>query len=372
MSAGEVVAGLVVAAVVTTAPLASAAPASGAHTRNVAIVVYEGVEVLDFAGPSEVFAAAGGYAGLAEGQRAFKPYTVAVTKDPVLSQGFVRIAPEFSIDDAPKPDILVLPGGNTGNLLENPRFMAWVTKAMQEAEVTLTVCTGAFVAGKAGMLDGRTATTWYNAVEALRKATPKATVQEGRRFVDNGPVVTTAGVSAGIDGALHVVARLVGRSAADRTARYMEYHWTPESYLAKGYSHLNPGLDDAGRAVQEGLLLEDEGRFERAVSVWRGMTAADASNAFAWYRLGSALHALKRYDEAVEAARHVTSGSLRAGALFNIACARAQQGRKEEALTALEDAVKAGFKARYALQGDTDLDSIRGEARFQDLLSRVS
>jgi transcriptional regulator GlxA family with amidase domain len=236
---------------------AAAADTPGSRTRNVAVVLYEGVEVLDFAGPAEVFAAAAGRAGTGD-RPAFRAYTMAATRDPIVSQGFVRILPEFSIDDAPRPDVLVLPGGSSGRLTSDPRFMAWVTKAMQEAEVTLTVCTGAFVAAKAGALDGKTVTTWYDAIERLRQAAPRATVQEGRRFVDNGSIVTTAGVSAGIDGALHVVARLVGRSAADRTARYMEYHWAPESYLARSYSYLNPGLDAAGRAAQQAGLAADE------------------------------------------------------------------------------------------------------------------
>ena len=231
----------------------------GPRTRNVAVVLYEGVEVLDFSGPAEVFAAAAGFAGLADDRPAFRTYTMGATKDPITSQGFVKIVPEFSIEDAPKPDVLVLPGGSSGRLTNDPKFMAWVATAMRDAEVTLTVCTGAFVAAKAGALDGKTATTWYDAIERLRQAAPKTTVQEGRRLVDNGNVVTTAGVSAGIDGALHVVARLVGRSAADRTARYMEYHWSPESYLARSYSYLNPGLDDASRAAQQAALL-DEGK----------------------------------------------------------------------------------------------------------------
>jgi transcriptional regulator GlxA family with amidase domain len=217
-----------------------------ARTRNVAIVLYEGVEVLDFSGPAEVFAAAAGFAGTGE-QAAFRTYTMGVTTDAILSQGFVRVVPEFSIDDAPKPDVIVLPGGSSGRLTNDSTFMAWATKAMQDAEVTLTVCTGAFVAAKAGLLDGQVATTWYDAIDRLRQAAPKATVQEGRRFVDNGRIVTTAGVSAGIDGALHVVARLLGRSAADRTARYMEYHWSPEAYLARSYSYLHPGLEGKDR-----------------------------------------------------------------------------------------------------------------------------
>ncbi len=100
-----------------------------------------------------------------------------------------------------------MPGGQSSTLTNDARFMAWARKAFDGAEVSISVCTGAFVLGKAGVLDGHTATTWFGAVEQLRKAVPAATVQEGRRFVDQGRVVTTAGVSAGIDGALHVVAR---------------------------------------------------------------------------------------------------------------------------------------------------------------------
>lgn len=207
--------------------------AEPARTRNVAIVLYEGVEVLDFAGPAEVFQAA---SSDADGRPAFRAFTVAPTKAPIVSQRFVRITPEFSIEDAPKADILVIPGGSSGVLLDDAAFMAWAERAIRDAEVTLTVCTGAFVAARTGALDGHGATTWYGAVGRLRQAAPKVNVREGRRFVDSGRIVTTAGVSAGIDGALHVVARLLGRSAADLTARYMEYHWAPEPYLARNYA----------------------------------------------------------------------------------------------------------------------------------------
>jgi len=123
--------------------------------------------------------------------------------------------------------------------------------------VTISVCTGAFVLAKAGALDGKNATTWFGATERLRQMVPKATVLDGRRFIDEGRIVTTAGVSAGIDGALHLVARLAGRAVADQTARYMEYHWVAEPYLAQTYSLLNPSLDERGRASQRAALLED-------------------------------------------------------------------------------------------------------------------
>jgi transcriptional regulator GlxA family with amidase domain len=232
-------------------------PAARPYTRNVAIVLYDGVELLDFAGPGEVFQAAGSFSAHAS-QRGFNVFTVAVSKKPLVSQRFLDIVPDYSIEDAPKPDVLVIPGGSTNALLEDAAFMSWAARVSREAELTLTVCTGAWVPGKLGLLDGKVATTWYGAIEDFRKAVPKATVQEGRRFVDNGSLITTAGVSAGIDGALHAVARLTGRAVADKTARYMEYHWTPEPYLAKAYSYLNPSLDEAGRAAQQEKLLAEE------------------------------------------------------------------------------------------------------------------
>jgi len=208
---------------------------SKAATRNVAIVLYEGVELLDFAGPGEVFSAAANF-GAVDGQPAFRVYTVATSKTPLTSQGFLKVVPDFTIDDAPAPDLLVIPGGNSATLTNDARFMAWARKALGGAEVSMSVCTGAFVLGQAGLLDGRSATTWFGAVEKLRKAFPRATVQDGRRFIDQGPVVTTAGVSAGIDGALHVVARLLGRDVAEKTAQYMEYRWSPEPYLVGSYT----------------------------------------------------------------------------------------------------------------------------------------
>ncbi|HYV19655.1 MAG TPA: DJ-1/PfpI family protein [Verrucomicrobiae bacterium] len=347
-------------------------PNHGAKTRNVAIVLYDGVEILDFAGPSEVFASAGNIAG-APGTPAYRVYTMAATKAPVKSQGFISVTPEFSIDDAPQPDIIVIPGGQSGALTSDARFMAWVKPAIEKSELTLTVCSGAFVAAKAGALDGRPATTWYGSVDMLRKLYPNVQAQDGRRFIDSGKIVTTAGVSAGIDGALHVVARLTGRNTADRTARYMEYHWTPEPYLATGYMYLNPTLDANGRAMQQVSLLEGEGRYEEAVPAWRTYLKENPNEAAAWYHLGVALHSLKRFDEAAGAGEKSASlsPSIKADAMYLVACARAQQGKKTEAIAALEQSVAAGFTTRGAIEHDTDFDPIRGEARFQALVARL-
>jgi transcriptional regulator GlxA family with amidase domain len=136
--------------------------------------------------------------------------------------GGITLTPDFTYQTAPKADVLVVPGGNTRAVGKAGR--AWLKKASGEAEVTLSVCFGAFLLADAGLLDGVEATTHSWGIEGLKKAAPKCKVVTGRRFVDGGKVVTTAGVTAGIDGALHVVERLLGKKAARWTAEeWMEY-----------------------------------------------------------------------------------------------------------------------------------------------------
>ena len=189
--------------------------------KNVAILVYEGMELLDFAGPAEVFSVAGG-------GRAFEVFTVAASPGPVKSLGFA-FTPHYTLGDCPKVDVLVVPGGSTRIPLTDPAVVAWVKKKSGEAEVVVSVCTGALLLAKAGLLDGLEATTHHASLDALQEAAPKTKVRVGLRFVDNGKVVTSAGVSAGIDASLHVVERLLGLEGATQTAEYMEYRRDPSS-----------------------------------------------------------------------------------------------------------------------------------------------
>jgi putative intracellular protease/amidase len=188
---------------------------SAVNRRTVAILVYDGVELLDFAGPGEVFAAAG----------KFDVFTVAPTMSAVTSQGFVEVQPLYSVASAPRPDILIVPGGAAGNVISNAAVMSWIRSTAEGAEQVLSVCNGAMVLAHAGLLDGLEATTHHGSIAALRQHAPRTTVHGDRRFVDNGKVVTAAGVSAGIDMSLHVVSKLLGAGAASTTARYMEYAW---------------------------------------------------------------------------------------------------------------------------------------------------
>jgi putative intracellular protease/amidase/YHS domain-containing protein len=184
--------------------------------RSAVILVFNGMELLDFAGPAEVFGAAG-----------FRVDAVAATREPVRSMGLVTVTPRYTFDDCPRADVIVVPGGSAGAVARDKRVTDWLARASKDADVTLSVCTGAFVLARAGLLDGKEATTHWSATGRLGKEFPQITVRKDQRVVDTGKVVTSAGVSAGIDGALHVVERLAGRPKATSTARYMEYNWQP-------------------------------------------------------------------------------------------------------------------------------------------------
>lgn len=341
------------------------------YTKNVAVLLYDGVEVLDFSGPAEVFASASGYG--ANGQeKAFHLYTVSRKKSPVVSQGFLHVIPDYSIEDSPKPDILILPGGSSGVVTGDAEWMEWVKTAGRDAEHVLTVCTGAFIAGKAGLLEGVEATTWYNAIPRLTQQFPNTRVQPGRRFVDNGKIITTAGVSAGIDGSLHLLARLLGRYVADRTAEYMEYKWTPESYLSSKYVQLNPRLDSRGRVLQQASISVREGNAEAAIAAYRSLVAADRADAEAWLNLGRALHELKRYSEAIAANLEAAKAAPQRGiALFNLACEYALTGEREKAIDAAAKSIEAGYRVKWSYESDSDLAAIREDGRFKALLAKL-
>ena len=146
------------------------------------------------------------------------------------SQRFVTITPEFSLANCPAPDLRVIPGGNVPD--EDHELQDRVQRCAGTSELVLSVCNGAFLAAQAGLLDGLEVTTHHGSLQALGANFPKLSVLTNRRFVDSGRVMTCAGVSAGIDGALHVVERMLGAQAAKDTARYMEYEWRPAEIAA--------------------------------------------------------------------------------------------------------------------------------------------
>ena len=198
--------------------------------RGVGIFIFDDVEVLDFAGPFEVFSTAARVAARdGASPEPFRVFTVAAVRAPVRARGGLRIEPGFAFGEHPPLDVLIVPGGVVTAALDQHEVIAWITASAARAMLTASVCTGAFLLGKAGLLAGRRATTHWEDLVELRKLLPETQILGERRWVDEGSIVTSAGISAGIDMCLHLVARLAGEELAQRTAKQMDYRWNRDA-----------------------------------------------------------------------------------------------------------------------------------------------
>ena len=194
---------------------------------NVGVLLFDGVALLDVAGPFDVLTRARLEPGVesrrAEDAALFEVFTVAKTTAPVTATGGVVLVPRHSFRDAPRIDLLLVPGGfGTRPLLQDAETIDWIRRTAAAARRTASVGTGALLLARAGLLDGRRATTHWGSFGLLASLAKDVTVDREARFVDDG-VLTSAGVASGMDLALHVVETLFGRAVADETARYIEY-----------------------------------------------------------------------------------------------------------------------------------------------------
>ena len=195
---------------------------------TVGILIFDDVEVLDFCGPFEVLASARAPETDGDDARLFRVLTIAERPEVVRCRGGLLVQPHHTIADHPPLQILVVPGGRgTRREMENRTLLDWIAAQDRHTDLTTSVCTGAFLLARAGLLDGRRATTHWASLDRLRAHHPAVDVRPDERVVDEGHLITSAGVSAGIDMALHLVARLHGRAVAEDTARGMEYDWRP-------------------------------------------------------------------------------------------------------------------------------------------------
>ena len=200
-----------------------------AEQKNVGILIFEEVEVLDFAGPFEVF----NVTAELNDPAPYNVYTIGATAAPIKTRGVLSINPNYSLHTAPKTDILVVPGGfGTRALLDRPQLLAWLEDQFPRLEKLVSVCTGALLLGKAGLLDGLTVTTHHESLDLLGQLTNEDTVVlDDVRYTDNGKILTAGGISAGIDLALYVVHQELGDEVLQKTLTEMEYDWTPERAL---------------------------------------------------------------------------------------------------------------------------------------------
>lgn len=205
---------------------ASVRPASpkldpGKGPIPVAVAISEGVTVIDFSGPWEVFQDAhvpGPVGNGADDSSPFEPFTVSETTAPIRGSAGLRLVPDYTFATAPAPRVVVVPAQRGSAAL-----LEWLKRVSRTADVTMSVCTGAFQLAKAGLLSGLDATTHHDFVDRLASLYPDVHVRKGLRFVENEKISTAGGLTSGIDLALHVVERYFGRPAAERTAAYMEY-----------------------------------------------------------------------------------------------------------------------------------------------------
>lgn len=193
--------------------------------------MFDDVEVLDFAGPYEVFTTATRMRARVDAQAPplFKVFTIGRTRAALHARAGLGVFPDYDFTSHPPVDVLVIPGGVVTAELARPEVTAWIAAASARSAITASVCTGAFLLARAGLLDGRPATTHWEDIDDLRTMFPAVTVETGRRWVDIGKVVTSGGISAGIDMSLHLVERIAGRDLALRTARQMEFDWTEDT-----------------------------------------------------------------------------------------------------------------------------------------------
>ena len=202
--------------------------------KRVGIVLFEDVEVLDFCGPFEVFSAT----RLNEDRRSEEPspfevLLVAEKDFPVVTTGGMKVIPDHTFETCPKLDILVVPGGwGTRRELKNQAMLSWLRVRTLEVETLTSVCTGSMLLGFAGLLDGHRATTHWRSLDWMRESFPEVTVEYGEHVVEDGSVITSAGISAGIDMALKVVASYCGETVARATAKHMEYIY-PDSNVQR-------------------------------------------------------------------------------------------------------------------------------------------
>ena len=196
---------------------------------NVAILIFNNVEVLDFCGPFEVFSVTKKQDRL----NPFNVYTVA-EKTPIVARNNLSINPSYTFKTCPQPDILVVPGGGgrrtdgspfgTRKEMHNETLLEWINKIYPNTEQVLSVCTGALIIAKAGLAENLVATTHHDAFDELRAVAANTKIKEDERVVDNGKIIFSGGISAGIDATFYLVAKLLGKDIALKTATYMEYN----------------------------------------------------------------------------------------------------------------------------------------------------
>lgn len=253
---------------------ASKLAVSGKGRIKVALVLTEQAVMIDYAGPWEVFqdVMLPSRGGTMEDRHVFDLYTVSDTADPIRTSGGLRVIPDYTFDNAPQPNVVVVPA----QMGHSQKMMDWLRAKAKSSDVVMSVCTGAFRLGEAGLLNGKSATTHHGAYVSFQHEFPTVTLVRNMRYVQSDPVVfTSGGLSSGIDLALHIVDLYFGREVAAGTARNMEYEgegWmgdgSARSWTSVKKTHPSDHLTQGALGNWEGSLVAPDGTFRVVVHIW--------------------------------------------------------------------------------------------------------
>jgi putative intracellular protease/amidase len=220
---------------------------------KVAILLFEGVQIIDFTGPFEVL-----------GQAGYQIITVSANPSVKTYMG-MKVNSDFTFTNCPEAAIFIVPGGNISATRHSPEAIKWIKQYSEKSNIVMSVCNGALILAETGLLDGLTATTNYNSISEFGKGFPKTKVVSDQRFIDNGKFITTSGLSSGIDGALHIIEKLKGKSKAQTVALNLEYDWRPEDNFARAsladkyLKKIFEGDDEGHPSISSVKLLNTQG-----------------------------------------------------------------------------------------------------------------
>ena len=212
-----------------------------ASRTTVGIFIFNNIQILDFTGPYDVFAFK---------SKVFEVFTIGENMKPIETSYGLSVNPKYTIENCPQPDVLIIPGGGVRKELEKENVIEWIARTAEKSQYVMSVCTGSFLIAKAGLLQGKSATTYNSAISSMRSFFPDIRIVSDQRYVDNGKVLTSAGISSGIDASFHLIAKMKGLGVAQEVALGLEYDWNPNS------DYVRAALADR-KLPQVGKLPED-------------------------------------------------------------------------------------------------------------------
>ena len=242
---------------------------------NIAILIFPKAQVIDYSGPMEVFRQ------FSTSLLPHNTFTVGEKTEAIQTNG-PKIVPDYSFSNHPKIDILIIPGGGGEGLLkdqiDDPILIKWIQDNSTDAKYVLSVCNGAIILAKTGLVDGMTVTTTAGLTEKLARDFPNVKVVTDQRYVDNGKFITSAGLSSGIDASLHVIEKLHGKAWAKAVAMNMEYDWRPESnYVRAQLADMKMPGSFYNLVLPSGKFLSNDGGVEEWKEQWSVATEMSAA-----------------------------------------------------------------------------------------------